>query len=232
MRRRGHNLRDGWIWVIFSSSLLLHRRWEVTSPAKPRKCNKQCFLFCFLLLRSAPGLLFSPCFFVLSFFRWQTWRWGRSARGRSCGCSRAWRRSCCGVGFAAGGRRLADLWCVEGQSWSSVCGAGQVREADGSTERGEGRRWEEGKMGTAVVCWAEIYERCNGGVLGNGKRPAALAKFWWGRKWKGEGLCARTGVAAFWRGRAAARRTRSQRREEKNWAEGGHQFFFFFRVGG
>jgi hypothetical protein len=45
-----------------------------------------------------------------------------------------------GGGVAAGGRRLADLWCVEGQSWSSVCGAGQVREADGSTERGEGRR--------------------------------------------------------------------------------------------
>jgi hypothetical protein len=43
-------------------------------------------------------------------------------------------------GVATGGRRLADLWCVEGQSWPSVCGVGQVREADGSTKRGEGRR--------------------------------------------------------------------------------------------
>ena len=41
---------------------------------KVKKRNKQWFLFCFLLLRSAPGLLSSPWFSVLSFFRSQTWR--------------------------------------------------------------------------------------------------------------------------------------------------------------
>ena len=63
------NYRD-----VFFSSPFLHRRWEVTSPAKSRKRNKQWLLFCFLLLRYAPGLLSSPWFSVLSFFRWQTWR--------------------------------------------------------------------------------------------------------------------------------------------------------------
>lgn len=37
------------------------------------------------------------------------------AGGRSCGCSRAWWRSCCWVVFAAGGRRRADLWCPPGE---------------------------------------------------------------------------------------------------------------------
>jgi len=73
-RCREHNLRDGWIWVVFSSFPLLHQRREVTSPVKPRNRNKQWFLFCFLLLISAPDLFSSPCFFVLFFFRWQTWR--------------------------------------------------------------------------------------------------------------------------------------------------------------
>lgn len=45
------------IWNGSSSSSLLHRRWEATSPAKPRKRNKQWFLFYFLLLRSSPDLL-------------------------------------------------------------------------------------------------------------------------------------------------------------------------------
>jgi hypothetical protein len=45
-----------------------------------------------------------------------------------------------GGGAAAGGRRRAYPWCAEGQSWSGVCAVGQVREADGSAERGEGRR--------------------------------------------------------------------------------------------
>jgi len=80
-RRREHNLRDGWIWVVFSSFPLLHRRREVTSLAKPRKRNKQWFLFCFLLLIFAPDLFSSPCFFVLFFFSGRPGSWGRSVGG-------------------------------------------------------------------------------------------------------------------------------------------------------
>jgi len=57
------------------------------------KVNKQWFLFCFLLLRSAPGLLSSPWFSVLSFFRSQTWRLRKEG----------WR-------LEAGGGQIWDLW--------------------------------------------------------------------------------------------------------------------------
>lgn len=86
------------------------------------------------------------------------------AGGRSCGCSRAWWRSCCWVVFAAGGRRRADLWCPPGEGdprvWRSWVCSGRSGGREG--KRGEQR-------------WPGKEEDCRGGCYGlRSVRPLLL----------------------------------------------------------
>jgi len=106
-----------------SSSVSLRRRWEVTPPAKPRKRNKQWFLFhCFpsqICSRSS----FFPLVFcsVLQMADLAAEEGALEAGGRGCGCSRAWGRSWRRRSAVCRGRRWWDKETLLLAGWLEIC---------------------------------------------------------------------------------------------------------------